>query len=279
MEIALLNYFVLNDELKSTCDFNPAPLHTGTLVYEVIRIIDGKPLFFREHLDRFFRSAENCGLKVHLTEKEIALRIRNLIQYNKMLQGNIEFVCHFDEKGKRNFLAWCTPWKYPTQEQYKTGVKVTSLKAERIKPGIKAFNRRLREESDRIIAKKKVYEVVLVNSKGIITEGSRSNLFFIKNDTLFTPPVSLVLPGVTRSRIFALCRENRIEVNETDIHLKETANYESMFISGTSPKILPVKNFDETEYSVNNQLMRYLMKELDRIIAEDIKRFDFDMLF
>ncbi len=279
METALLNYFVLNDELKSTCDFNPAPFQQGKPVYEVIRIINGKPLFFREHVERFYDSARRCGLKIEISPYRLAQRIRSLIQYNKMAKGNVEFVCHFDGQGKSNFYAWCAPFFYPTAKQYQEGVAVTAMNAERKSPNAKAFNRRLREEADKIIREQGVYEVLLVNRRGLLTEGSRSNLFLIKENALFTPPVTEVLPGVTRSRILRLCKEQTIPVYEKEISLEEVKNYPSMFLSGTSPKILPVNRFNGITFDVNNPLLRLLMNKLDRIIAEDIQRFDFEKVF
>jgi branched-subunit amino acid aminotransferase/4-amino-4-deoxychorismate lyase len=58
METGLLNYFVLNEELKDTCDFNPVILKNGRGIYEVFRVIDGTPLFLEEHIERFYHSVE-----------------------------------------------------------------------------------------------------------------------------------------------------------------------------------------------------------------------------
>ena len=58
MENCLLNHYILNAELRNSCDFNPDLLASGPGIYEVFRVIEGKPLFLDEHIDRFFRSAD-----------------------------------------------------------------------------------------------------------------------------------------------------------------------------------------------------------------------------
>ena len=53
METCLLNYFILNKELKSSCDFNPFLFKEGPAVYEVVRIIEQKPLFWKTTWNAF----------------------------------------------------------------------------------------------------------------------------------------------------------------------------------------------------------------------------------
>ena len=45
-----------------------------------------------------------------------------------------------------------------------------------------------------------------------ITEGSRSNIFFLKDETLVTAPDNAVLNGITRKHILEICRENSIRL-------------------------------------------------------------------
>ena len=91
MENILLNYFVRNDELISTCDFRDSILAEGPGIYELIRVIDGKPLFLDEHLNRFFLSAHHESFSIGYHQKEIKEKIRVLISRNKMMSGNIRY--------------------------------------------------------------------------------------------------------------------------------------------------------------------------------------------
>jgi branched-subunit amino acid aminotransferase/4-amino-4-deoxychorismate lyase len=58
------------------------------------------------------------------------------------------------------------------------------------------------QDAAKLIAKRGLFDVVFKNSKGEITEGSRSNVFIQKRKMLFTPPVSCgLLPGVLRENL------------------------------------------------------------------------------
>lgn len=277
METALLNYFVLNNELHSTCDFNPYPIQRGNLVYEVIRVIEGKPLFLEEHLNRFFHSAQLSRLEVPMDRKSISQQLKSLIDANRMEMGNIEFVYHTDKNEGHRFMAWIAPFFYPSNQQFTEGVAVGKLKAVRKHPNAKAFNRNLRVKADQVIAQQKVYEVLLEDDEGNLTEGSRSNVFFVKDGALFTPPVSMVLPGVTRSKIVKLCKQDQMEVHETEISEANLSTFDACFLTGTSPKILPVSTIDGLFYEVKNRTMRRLMVHFDRLIIEYLQRFDFSV--
>ncbi len=275
-ETALLTYFVINNELRSTCDFNPYPLQKGKQVYEVIRIIDGKPLFLQEHLKRFFKSAEIGGFTLPVNNRDIVKRLKALIEANRLVNGNIEFLVHFGENSEKDFMAWVTPYTYPTDEMYKNGVSVSIMEAMRKHPNAKAFNRRLRSEADKIINERNVYEVILKNKEGYITEGSRSNVFFIKNQKLFTPPLSMVLPGITRMKIFEICNEQSIEIIEKNIKFSHISDFDSCFLTGTSPKVLPIKSINEISFDTGNALLRNIMLWYDKKIENYLKSFDFE---
>jgi branched-chain amino acid aminotransferase len=99
-----------------------------------------------------------------------------------------------------------------------------------------------------------------VNCSGEITEGSRSNLFFIKGNSVYTSPSKDVLMGITRQRIISICRKNGIGVNETAILADQVEFFDAAFISGTSPKVLPISTIDDYKYSTDNSLLLNIME-------------------
>ena len=58
----------------------------------------------------------------------------------------------------------------------------------------------IRERPVRLISDNKLYEVLLVDRNGRITEGSRSNVFFVKGNKFYTGPSAMVLVGITRKK-------------------------------------------------------------------------------
>ncbi len=273
METALLNYFVRDTQLQSTCDFNGYALEKGLIIYEVLRVEQAIPVFLKEHIRRFFSSAKLEHVKLDITPSFIRQAIRLLIAENRMQQGNIKFLYHRNGSEEGRFMAWVMPFFYPSPQHYREGVKVLSMSGERHNPNAKKALHDLRQKADHFIREKKVWEAVYVNKRQYITEGSRSNIFFVTEEKILTPELSLVLPGITRGKVMDLARLEGAQVKETRINLSELGKFEACFLTGTSPKVLPVSEFDGHRFDVNNPIMRKLMKAYDDLVAREVRNF------
>ncbi len=88
-------------------------------------------------------------------------------------------------------------------------------------------------------------EAVLVRD-GFITEGSHTNFFAVKNNIIYTPPLSnFILSGITRIVIMEICKDNSIEIKEANIEEKNLKNFDEFFISGTTTEVKPVIQIDD----------------------------------
>ena len=94
------------------------------------------------------------------------------------------------------------------------------------------------------------YEALLVNENNLITEGSRSNIFFLRNNILFTAPDNMILNGITRKYILEICSENNITVKYEPVNADEISDYDAVFMTGTSPMVLPFNRIDDKFFSV-----------------------------
>jgi len=233
-------------------------------IYEVLRVEQGVPLFLDEHLNRFYHSAQIAQQTIGFQAGEIARFITALIRANEVDSGNI--LISWKEKLKAFFI----PHYYPGPQQYAEGVVCGVLHAERNAPNAKVFQTDVRKKANAMIERLGVYEVVLVDRTGKITEGSRSNLFFIRNKQLVTPLSDKVLLGITRQKTLECARGLALEVVEEDIALNSLANFDAAFITGTSPKILPIKQIGDIEFRVDNLLLRKLMQQHDALISDYI---------
>jgi branched-chain amino acid aminotransferase len=117
----------------------------------------------------------------------------------------------------------------------------------------------------------KVYEVILVHPEGYITEGSRSNLFMIKNNEVYTPKVTDILPGITRKYILQVCKDLNLILNERRIFRDELFAMDALFITGTSPKVLPIRNIYYANFDVKHPVLRLIMKKFDELIENYLK--------
>ncbi|MCK3685086.1 aminotransferase class IV [Maribellus sp. YY47] len=251
-------YFILNGELIPNDQFKPDENAGG--IYEVIRMISGKPLFLEEHLARFNRSAGIAGRKIRYSEAEISDFLQQLIQKNEMTDGNVLVSC------KVNLKAFFIAHSYPGELQYRLGVECGLLHAERENPNAKVFQTSVREQANQLIAEKGYYEVLLVDHNENITEGSRSNTFFVQGNQLLTSPSDKVLLGVTRQKVIECAMDLGIEIREREIPLAQLNECDAVFITGTSPNILPISKIENWDFNVQNPLLRSLMKHFDFLI-------------
>ncbi|WP_443110713.1 aminotransferase class IV [Caloramator sp. mosi_1] len=110
---------------------------------------------------------------------------------------------------------------------------------------------------------------MLVNNFDEITEGSRSNIFFIKGSKLYTAPKEDVLVGITRIKVIEIANKLGFEVVEDKIKVSQISEFEACFLTGTSPKVLPISYIDSYAYNVNNDILRNIMREYDKMINNE----------
>jgi branched-subunit amino acid aminotransferase/4-amino-4-deoxychorismate lyase len=84
-------------------------------------------------------------------------------------------------------------------------------------------------------------EALLLNERDFIAEGSISNVFFIANSGLITPPVeSGILPGVTRQVVMELAGALDIDVREVDIRLEDLGHFDEAFLTNSVMELMPL---------------------------------------
>lgn len=259
----LHRYFIYNGELRPNAAFKTFENAGG--IYEVLRIENGIPLFIEDHLERFYKSASLAGKIIRFNSAEIAGFVSALVRENGIPTGNILLSC------KENLKAFFIPHKYPESIWYENGVPCGILKAERNNPNAKVFQTQVRQQADELIEKEGLYEVLLVNDSRRITEGSRSNVFFVKNDCLLTPPGDEVLLGITRQKTILLAKNAGIPFYEQDIFLDDLSLFRGVFITGTSPKILPVSQIGSLSFDSGQRIVQLLREKYDELISDYIK--------
>lgn len=238
------------------------------IIYEVLRVIDGKPIFLENHFKRMENSFELIGEKTTLTYEEISKKIYDLIRSENKTEGNIKITYEVYSKTLKVFFI---EHSYPSSEMYKNGVKTILYFGERENPNAKIVNESFREKINKEMKDNNAYEAILVDSNGYITEGSRSNIFMVRGNKLLTSPVKAVLPGITRGEVIHLAEKLEIEVEEIEYKYLDISKLDGMFISGTSPKVLPISIVNDITLDPNNSIIRKLMLEYDNEVNEYIK--------
>jgi len=266
-------YYIHNQQIKPCSDFDENLYSKGTSVYEVIRIEQGVALFLEDHLERLFQSAHILNLNIIDSEDEIKSTIRKLVKINNSLVGKIKLMVHFDaqKNSQQDFLIYFNPHYFPSSEEYKNGVKTGLCKAVRTNPNAKMHNTEARLKANHIIAEQKLFEVILMDNVGCITEGSRSNVLFISDNSVISAPEKDILQGIARKNVKRICNKNNIGFIERKIKLTDMNRMDAMFLTGTSLKILPVAVFNDVRFKVENPLLARLMQLYDLEIENYVK--------
>ena len=268
---AVLDYFIYNDKVQSTDNMDIFDQISKNAVYEVIKIVDGIPLFFNEHLERMKNSLKGFKKTLNKSEEKILKNIVKLVELNKEDFINVKLVYDF-LYGKDIFLTYFIDSEYPQDEKYRKGIHTITFTGERKNPNIKTISGSYKSRVRKAREENNAFEALLVDEEGYITEGSRSNIFFIKNKRIITPPGGQVLLGVTRNYVIKLCEELNISVSEGLISRNQLKELEGAFITGTTVDVLPISSIDNIQLSTpNNHIMESIIQSYNKKMEDNIR--------
>ena len=265
--------YILNGEIKDCSRFDIDLVFRGESIYELIRIIDRIPLFWEDHVQRLYRTSEITGMGIWYDEQSLHETVSELTRINSVEDGNIKLVFNFHRQQdimERNFLAYFVEPVYPSEEQCKHGVKGILFQACRTNPTAKLINRNLRLAVYKQLIEKGAYEALLVDREDKITEGSRSNIFLIKDGKLFTAPDRDVLAGIARKHVIETCLKENIPVIFEKIDRNELKSMDAVFMSGTSPKVLPFSIIEDYSFDPGNPVLLKIREGYQKVILNYI---------
>ena len=240
-------------------------LHYGTGVFEGERAYatDQGPGIFRheDHLRRLLASAELYYMPVPFTLDELRAATHELIAANGLAQCYIRPIVYrgygqmglnpLDCEVSVSIAAW--PWgAYLGEEAAMNGVraKVASwrrISSDSLIPHAKASGQYLNSVLAKIEATKAGYEEsILLDSHGMVCEGTGENIFVVRDGVICTPPQTAgILDGISRKSIIQIARDLGYEVTERDIARAELYLADEVFLSGTAAELVPVREIDD----------------------------------
>lgn len=246
-------HYTNQDEIKISID--DRGYYFGDGVYEVIKVY-GKELFTaEEHVSRLFTSAAKINLSIPYTKEQLIDVARELINRNKLHDGHVYMqVTRGSAERQHHFpvpavpavvTAYTMAGSRPT-ENMKNGVAVKSVEDIRwLRCDIKSLNL-LGSVLAKEEAKKAGCEEAILHRDGIVTEGSSTNMFGVKDGVVRTHPVSnLILEGITRQVVLQLCKELNIPVEEKAFTLEEAYEMDEFFFTSTTAEVMPVITIDD----------------------------------
>ncbi|HPC47029.1 MAG TPA: branched-chain amino acid transaminase, partial [Deltaproteobacteria bacterium] len=88
-------------------------------------------------------------------------------------------------------------------------------------------------------------EALMLDTQGFVAEGSGENVFFVRDNVLHTPPVTSILPGITRASVITLAKEMGYEVREQQVTRDELYFADEVFFTGTAAELTPAREIDD----------------------------------
>ena len=252
--------FVKATEAKM--DFYSQSLHYGYSVFEGIRsykTVNGETRIFKakEHYDRLEQSAEAMNMPYHWTTEQLIEATYETLKRNELQDAYIRPVVYAPANmsfalNTESFIV-IEVW----QMQPFLGEKLLRVMTSRFeRPNPKAFKIHAKATGHYVNsilasqdAKAKGFdEALLLDMNGCVAEGPGANLFYEKDNKLFTPSLGNILPGITRATVLEICDELGIAVLERCIALDELKRADAAFYCGTAAEVIGWESLDDITF-------------------------------
>lgn len=234
----------------------------GDGVYEVMAQIGGSFFYGKEHLDRLIGCLKkiNLDFDVSTLPKEIErlltaskLKGKDCLVYIQVTRGVAVRKHAFPKTTTPTVIMYATPFTLPDINQKSiAAMTITDNRWHRC--DIKATSLLGNVMANDQAAEQGMYESIFIRD-GRITEASHCNVFFVKNEVVYTHPAdTYILDGITRQIVLQLCENLKLEFREEPILEKDLATMDEAFLSGTTTQIASIGKIDGHLYSLDGSI-------------------------
>ena len=220
----------------------------GWGLFESMRAYDNKIVYFDEHLRRIKKSAKLLDIKCPYAADRLKEIIYEVVKMN----------------GFKDSYARLTLWKSKKWADVLVTVKkYQPYSFRKYKEGFRALVSSFRQNEDSLLAQLKTTnyllyrlaygqalekgfdEALILNHRGYIAEGSRSNLFFARDKELFTPSLKCgCLNGITRRAVFDLAGKYKIKTFEGNFTIPDLINSDEAFLTNSLMGVMPLVSIE-----------------------------------
>lgn len=217
--------------------------------FEFFTLVNGKPFYLDRHLKRLYNTLKILRITIDFDEKQLHFIIQQLLDKNQHNDISYKiFVIPEPDNFYEIFHGdlFIFPVLNVSKEQIypKTGAKLLLKAYQRFLPEAKTTNYTAYMYWEHEVLQKKAIDVLYFNNT-TIRETSRSNIFIVKDEIIYTP-LADVLMGVTRSITIDLIRKNKYRLVEKEISLEELFLADEVFITSTTREITPITQLENT---------------------------------
>lgn len=222
----------------------------GRAAFETLRVYGGRPFRLHSHLERLESSARAIGLPA-----PDGAELEELATLVLPRSGEADAVLRFvwtagPVDGPPAGLALLSEVPSWIEEVRARGARAVSLLGVRaavpwLLPGVKSTSYAVNMAAEAEAKRRGADEAVFVDAAGIVLEGTVTNVWWRKGQTLYTPALGLgILAGVTRTALLELAHAEGYAVEEGTYSIDELCEADEAFTSSSVREVMPLVELD-----------------------------------
>src|SRR5882672_4479411 len=266
------------------CRLSPgqAGVICGWGLFTTIRIVKGEAFGYERHWRRLEKDAAIVRMPLPNTGAKVRVQLQEVIRANKVSDGCARIYLIYNQIG-----AWRSDEKLPPvdlviytaplpeyREPVRLAIREHGRHAASALAGVKTISWLPNVWAVAEAQKEGFDEVVLLNERGEVAECTAANIFVVKGDKVFTPPLnSGCLEGVTRGILMEIAPEAGISVVEQTLKQEDFATADEVFISSTNRNLIGVGEIAGQKIPVApGSITRRLDELFDFYVTEYVSR-------
>lgn len=246
----------------------------GQGLFETMRCYRGKVFALDRHLKRLIHSCPVLGIEAP-QEKNLKKAVNSVVRKNHLKDAYLRLNV-FKHSHRTRIFVFARKLSLPAGRQYKKGFSVILSNEERIGVsvlnGIKSLNHYFYIRLSDLAKQKGFDEAFFLNSHNEVVEGSRTNIFLVKNKKVLTPHLSCgCLPGITRGVVIEALTRLRVPLVERKIHPRELFRQDEIFVTNSLIGVMPVTRIDKERVGDGKvgALTKLVIEAYEKIVEQE----------
>ncbi|MGX1983844.1 4-amino-4-deoxychorismate lyase [Thermolongibacillus altinsuensis] len=243
----------------------------GLGLFETFRVYDGHPFLLDDHLERLNEGVRMLNIHLTLTREQVVNIIHELLKANQLRNAYVRFNV---SAGLGDVGLQTDAYTNPTIIVYMKDLPRSAS----LEKACKILNTRRNSPEGEIRLKSHHYlnnilgkreigqdpqvEGIFLTRDGFVAEGIVSNVFWVKQNTVYTPSIETgILNGITRQFVLKMLSSLGIPYKEGFYSLEDLQTAAEIFLTNSIQEIVPVRQLEERMYPGVEGALTSLLKE------------------
>lgn len=258
---------------EAVLQVNDMSIQRGYGVFDFFKVVNGRPVFLEDYLNRLYRSMKALHLFIPQDKAPLQHEIESLIAKNALPECGIRITVTggYAPDGysvvEPNRVITVQPLQLT--RTINAGIALMTYEHLRQMPDVKTIDY-LMAVSLQGMMKLKGAQDILYHANGVVSECPRSNFFIVNKEGVLQTPAHNILDGITRKKVLEIAQRMGLRAEATTLTLDDVFNAEEAFITSTTKHILPVLQIDEKRIGngITGRITSQLSESLIRLVFE-----------